>query len=102
MAEATAGMTSIAWLSAAGTLMQAWGASESGRTARIQGERAKVAAEFDAWQAEQSAAVAIALSQRQALEEHRQGTLHASRALAVAAASGAGVTDPTIVNLIAN
>ena len=43
-----------------------------------------------------------AVSQRQAMDERRQGRLASSRALAVAAASGGGVDDPTIVNAMAN
>jgi len=103
MANGTAaGMSSLGWLSAASTLLQVWGNLEQGRMARIQGERARYAAEFAAWQAERAGGIAIAISQRQALEEERQATLVASRALAVAAASGAGVSDPTIVRIIAN
>ena len=85
----------------AGALLEAYGARESGRAMRIQGERARVAHEFEAWQADEQAAAAIAIGQRQAAEERRKGRLSASRALAVAAASGAGVSDPTIVNLLA-
>lgn len=101
MAEAT-GMSGIGWMQAAGTLIEMWGNLEAGRTARIHGERLRAAAEFDAWQAERQGGVAIAISQRQAVEEHRQANLVASRALAVAAASGGGVSDPTIVRIIAN
>lgn len=43
-----------------------------------------------------------AVSQRRAIEEKRQSRLAASRALAVAAASGGGASDPTVVNAIAN
>jgi len=77
-------------------------ARDAGRMARVQGERARIAAEFAAWQADEQAGTAIAISQRQAMEEHRQATLVASRALAVAAASGAGVSDPTMVRILAN
>lgn len=43
-----------------------------------------------------------ASSQREAIEERRQSRLVQSRGLAVAAASGGGADDPTVVNLIAN
>lgn len=42
-----------------------------------------------------------ATSQRQAIEEQRQARLTSSRALAVAAASGGGADDPSVVNAIA-
>ena len=90
------------YMQVAGSIMQMMAAREAGRMARIQGERARVAAEFAAWQAERQAGVAIAISQRQAAEERRQATLVASRALAVSASSGAGVSDPTMVRIIAN
>lgn len=41
-----------------------------------------------------------ASAQRDAIEQHRQATLVTSRALAVAAASGAGADDPTVVNIM--
>ena len=43
-----------------------------------------------------------ATSQRQAIEERRAGRLASSRALAIAAASGGGSDDPSVVNAIAN
>lgn len=101
MAEAQTGMGGLGWLSMAGTFLQAWGVLSGGRSARIAGERAKVAAEFQALQEEEQAGISIALAQRSAAEERRQAGMQASRALAVAAASGGGVSDPTIVRLIA-
>jgi len=43
-----------------------------------------------------------ASSQRDAMEQRRQATLVNSRALALAAASGGGASDPTVVNMMAN
>jgi hypothetical protein len=43
-----------------------------------------------------------ASAQRDAMEQQRQARLVSSRALAVAAASGAGADDPTVVNIMAN
>lgn len=43
-----------------------------------------------------------ASSQRQAIDEKRQARLAVSRGLAVAAASGGGASDPTVVNTLAN
>lgn len=95
-------LSMLGWMQAAGTVFQVLGGLSSASAAKLEGERAKVAAEFQAWQAEEQAGTAIAISQRQALEEQRQGRLAASRALAIAAASGGGASDPTIVNLLAN
>lgn len=92
----------LGWLSAASTFLEAWGVLSGGRAQRLAGQRAKVAAEFEAIQAEEQAGIALALAQRRAAEERRQAGMDASRALAVAAASGGGVSDPTIVRLIAN
>lgn len=55
----------------------------------------------EAAQLETQAGLERASSHRAAMEEKRQSRLAASRARAVAAASGAGVDDPTVVNLIA-
>lgn len=55
----------------------------------------------EAVQLETNAGLERASSQRRAMEERRQAGLAASRGLAVAAASGGGVDDPTIVNLLA-
>ena len=101
MAESP-GINGLGWFSAAGMLLQMWGGIQQGRMARIHGERQRQAAEFAKWQADRQANTAIAISQRQAVEEHRQASHVASRALAVAAASGGGVSDPTMVRIIAN
>jgi hypothetical protein len=90
------------YMQVAGAISQMMASREAGRMARVQGERARIAADFAAWQAEEQAGTAIAISQRQAMEERRQATLVASRALAVASASGAGVSDPTMVRILAN
>lgn len=97
-----AGMSQLGWLSAGSALIQGIGMLEGGRAARIAGERQKAANQFEAWQAEREAGLSIALSQQRAREETRQSDMAASRALAVAAASGGGVSDPTIVRLLAN
>lgn len=91
-----------AYLEGAGTLMQLFGYLSSGRAAKIDGERAKVAGEFAALQATRAASEVLSVTQRVALEERRKGRYEASRALAVAAASGGGATDPTIVKLLSD
>lgn len=88
-------------LAITGMLAQTFGYREAGRAARAHGDALRARAEFDAWQAEEEGKLAIAISQRAAHEERRQSDLVASRALAVAAASGGSVSDPTIVNLLA-
>lgn len=102
MAEYSKSMKAMGWLSGAGALFEIMGTLEQGKMARIQNERARVFREFNMQQAEKEAGATIAISQRAAEEERRQGRMAASRALAVAAASGAGVSDPTIVRLISN
>lgn len=56
----------------------------------------------EAQQLEIQAGTERAISQRSAMEERRQARLVASRGLAVAAASGGGADDPTVVNMLAN
>lgn len=62
----------------------------------------KKAAKNDEAQAAREASLARATSQRDAIEEQRQGRLARSRAKAVAAASGAGVSDPTVIDRFAD
>ena len=95
-----ASMGAAGWLSLAGGLVSLMGARDAARAARTAGERSQLAAEFNAMEMERQAGISVALGQRQAMEERRQGDIAASRALAVAAASGAGVSDPTIVRLL--
>lgn len=84
------------------TYMEVQARKEFGRIARIRGEQQRVRAEFAAVEAERRGGAAIAISQRAAAEDRRQGELVASRALAVAASNGGGVNDPTMIRVIAN
>lgn len=102
MAADASGAGYSAAFSLIGTYLQVQASREMGKVARIHGERAQAMSQFEAWEAERRAGIAISISQRQAMEEERQGRFVASRALAVAAASGAGVSDPTMVRVIAN
>lgn len=87
----------------AGSLFAAGEAEEDiGRARLAAAERDKAAKEFEAEQLEVLAKQEVAASQREALEEERQAKLRASRALAVAAASGGGASDPTVIDIIAN
>lgn len=65
------------------------------------GRQAAQAASFQAAQLRQNAGQAQASAQRQAFDVDRQSQYIASTALAHAAASGGGASDPTVVNLIA-
>lgn len=93
---------SAAIMMGAGTAISAMGSINSGRMSKLAGERAQARAQFQTQEAEYQAGQVIAESQLAAAEQRRQGELVASRSLAVAAASGAGVSDPTVVNVIAN
>lgn len=75
-------------ISAAGTIMS--------------GNAARGAANYQAAQSEQQAGQERAVSQRHSIEQRRQAGLANSRVTAVAAASGAGATDPTVLNIESN
>ena len=83
-----------------GMLTQAFGARQASRAAMDNASREAQASVFVANQYTQQAGQEIAVAQRQAIEVRRQSQLLQSRALAVAAASGAGASDPTIIQLI--
>jgi hypothetical protein len=81
-------------LSVLGSILQFSGAIQ-------QGQQSQHASEFQADQLRQNGGQAQASSQRTAAEIDRQTQMVVSRSLAVAAASGGGASDPTVVNLIA-
>jgi hypothetical protein len=85
------------WGSALNTGGQMFGAFST----LLYGMQAKRADDFAASQARVNAGQAQAASQRQAYEVNKQTQLAESRALAVAAASGGGASDPTVVSIIA-
>lgn len=87
-------------LTTLGMFTQAFGARQAGSAAMDNARRQAAADEFVAAQYTQQAGQEVAVAQRRAIEERRQSQLLQSRALAVAAASGAGASDPTIVHLI--
>ncbi len=66
------------------------------------GNEAKKAGDIEARELLKRAGVRRAVGQREAAEEQRNAELAYSHALAIAAASGAGVSDPTIVKLFAD
>lgn len=87
-------------MSVAGAVSSIAGGFSAANAAKTTAERQKAEAEFEAEQMTQAAGQAIATSQRDAIEQRRQARLVQSRAIAISAASGASVTDPTVVNLI--
>lgn len=104
MAESGAGSGS-GWVGPAmqvgGTLLSAFGQKQQGSDAAATGVQQLALAQFQAAQMRTNAGEAIASSQRAADDIQRQQEYVASRALAVAAASGGGASDPTVINLIA-
>jgi len=100
----------MAELAIAASIISAVGTIAGGMQANAQGKAQKQAyeyaaattrqqADYIAKQEEQRAGQERAASQRAAMEEKRKGRLVGSRAQAVAAASGGGALDPTIVDI---
>ena len=92
------------WLGLAvgGTVMSAAGQIQQGAATEARSKRQADIAEFEARQLDRLAGREKAASQRTAKEERRQSELRESRALAVAAASGAGASDPTVVKILSD
>ena len=67
-----------------------------------QGSAAQQVGEYNSILLKQKANEEFAIGQRKAQEQSRQFRVLESDALAAAAASGAGASDPTVVNIIAN
>ena len=82
--------------------MSIYGGKKAKKAAREAAARNKVAKEFEAQQLEQQAGQSIAISQRAASRERRNAQVIASRALALAAASGGGASDSSVNNLLAD
>jgi hypothetical protein len=88
-------------LAIAGTAFSVYSQYQAGRLARLRGQLDQQAHERNAAEMEINAGQAIAASQRDSLEARRLSEITQSRALAVAAASGAGASDPTVMNFMA-
>lgn len=88
-------------LNAVATGAEAGGAIVGGLSHIQFGQQAQQSAEYQAEQLRQNAGQTMASSQRSAFDVDRQAQYTASSALATAAASGGGASDPTVVNLIA-
>jgi hypothetical protein len=77
------------------------GAGFSMASSLMQGMQTKAAEDFKAAQYRQAAGQEQAASQRSAYEIDKQAQRIASQALANAAASGGGASDPTVLNIMA-
>lgn len=90
------------WAAAAmtvvGTVMQASAQSQQADAMRAQGAANQQAADYTARSMEIQAGQERAVAQRKAIAQRRQEGLVQSRAQALAAASGAGASDPTIIS----
>lgn len=93
-----------AGVSMIGSLTQSKAQKGQGREAERQAQQAAqnelVAAEFEAKQADYMANQAIAISHREAYEHRKASALLASKALAIAAGSGASSSDASVVSMI--
>lgn len=86
--------------SVAGTLFEVGGAGMAAEGAKAAAARRQAALGFEAEQLRVQAGQSVAAAQHAAREQRRQADLLQSRAIAVAAASGGGVSDPTVVNIL--
>jgi hypothetical protein len=99
-ASAATAATVSTVLSVAGTAMGVVGAVSSARAQKQAGKHQEEAAGFRAKQLDQQAGQERAVAQHQAIEARRRSGLAQSRAQALAASSGAGAVDPTVLNLV--
>lgn len=88
-------------LQVGGSLLQFAGAQKSSAAAQEAAQRTAQAKQYEAAQMDVQAGQEVAASQRGAMEQKRMADLAASRALALAAASGGG-TDGNVANIIAS
>lgn len=94
------GMEAMMGLSAVGTGMQVLGTIAQGNTAAAEGAAQQQALNYQARQKEVQAGQERAAAQRNAIGRRKEAELASSRGLAVAAASGGGAMDPTVVDLL--
>ena len=96
----------MAWVgvavAVAGTALQYSSQKKAASAERKAAERKQYAANIEAAHMEQQAVLSVASAQRQMLAERKNARLVESRAQAVAAASGAGAADNTVVNIISD
>jgi len=87
-------------LMAAGTAVSVAGTIASGNAQAKAGRAQQQAAEYAAQQMRVQAGQERAAAQRTAMEQRREADKVRSRGLALAAASGGGASDPSVVNLL--
>jgi hypothetical protein len=81
------------YIALASTAVSAYSQTQMGDAAKAQGALAQI-------QADRNANAEEAMSQQQALQDRKKARYLRSRALAVAGASGAGVSDPTVSDIL--
>lgn len=90
----------MAALAIAAAVVSLYSGYQAGQQAKAAGQQAQGAANYQAAQNEQNAGQAVAAGQAAAAEQNRRTDLIHSRAVALAGASGAGIDDPTAVDLM--
>lgn len=93
-------MAYIALLASAG--LSAYSSYAQGQQQKRQSEYMMQEKEFEAAQAEQAANAEMGAAQIRAAQEKRKSRIIQSRAMALAASSGGGASDPTVVNIISD
>lgn len=91
----------MAWMAAAAPYLTAASAVIGIGSSIAQGKQQDAMARIEAGQMEANAKAERAASQRDASQERKRSDYLQSRARSLAAASGAGASDPTIENIIA-
>lgn len=86
----------------AGADLEAQGNEKTAAATRAYGDAQLQESQFEAEQLRQQSSDAILAGQISKMQVQRQGAFAVSRGLAVAAASGGGAMDPTVVNSLAN
>jgi|AGTN01.3.fsa_nt_gi hypothetical protein len=90
----------MAWLAAAAPYITAATTAVSAYSQMEQGRAADASKRLEALQQDRDANQAQVEAQQRAQSERRKAQLVRSRALAVAGSSGAGVSDPTVSNIL--
>lgn len=91
-----------ALIGVAGLAFSAYGSSKSKSAAKEAGREGQIAKEFEAKQLERQAVASLGSAQRTMLAERRRKELVVSRAQALAAFGGGGVSDPTVQNIVSD
>ena len=94
MAQAAAIAATV--VSTVGTIVSS---NDAAAAARAEGDNARKIGDWQASQLRQQAGQERAAAQRQAENERRAGRLAVSKARAIAAGSGGGASDPTVMNI---